>query len=452
MEQSEKKRRLLIIAVALGFILNPLNTTMISVAFSRLQDDFGLSFADISWLISTYYLASAIGQPVLGKLSDMFGRKRMFILGLLLVTASSMLAPLSPGFHWLLAFRFVQAIGTSAVFPSGMSIIRSVVTENQARALGILSVFSSTSAAFGPSIGGFLIYYGDWPAIFLINFPVILVSLILAVKVMPADTQQPVNMKIDSWGIVQFSLLVLVWLLFLLSVSSGGQWWLLGAGMALGYLFYRFELRQPQPFIDVHFLKSNPHVTLIYIQNILVNIVFYSITFGIPMYLQTARHFDTQETGLSMLFLSGFAVLITPLAARWLDAKGSRYPLFVGTLTVILGMLLLMTVQDGSGLTWFFVALSFLGMSTGLNNLGLQTALYSFVSMEETGIASGLLMTSRYIGTIFSSSLLGNVFGTEIASKELHSMALICAVIGGLMLILTVRLHRVKREAPSFFR
>ncbi len=139
---------------------------MISVAFSRLQDDFGLSFADISWLISTYYLASAIGQPVLGKLSDMFGRKRMFILGLLLVTASSMLAPLSPGFHWLLAFRFVQAIGTSAVFPSGMSIIRSVVTENQARALGILSVFSSTSAAFGPSIGGFLIHYGDWPAIF----------------------------------------------------------------------------------------------------------------------------------------------------------------------------------------------------------------------------------------------------------------------------------------------
>lgn len=452
MEQSEKKRKLLIVAVALGFILNPLNTTMISVAFARLQEDFGLSFTEISWLISTYYLASAIGQPVLGKLSDMFGRKRMFIMGLLLVTVSSMLAPLSPSFHWLLAFRIVQAIGTSAVFPSGMSIVRNAVTHNQARALGILSVFSSTSAAFGPSIGGFLIHYGDWQAIFIINFPVILVSFILAIKVMPADTKQTLKMKIDHWGIVLFSLLVLVWLLFLLSLSKGGEWWLLGAGIVLGYFFYRFELRQLQPFIDVHFLKNNKHVTLIYIQNILVNIVFYSITFGIPLYLQTARHFDTQQTGLSMLFLSGFAVLITPVAARWLDIKGSRYPLLFGTLAVITGTLLLMTVQDGPGLVWFFVALSFLGMSTGINNLGLQTALYSFVSTEETGVASGLLMTSRYMGTILSSSLLGNVFGTEIASNELHLMALICAVIGGLMLIITIRLHQMKKEEPTGLR
>lgn len=449
MEKSEKKRKLLIIAVALGFILNPLNTTMISVAFSRLQEDFGLSFMDISWLISTYYLASAIGTPVLGKLSDMFGSKRMFIMGLLLVTASSMLAPLSPSFHWLLAFRVVQAIGTSALFPSGMSIVRSVVTENQARALGVLSVFSSTSAAFGPTIGGFLIHYGDWQAIFLINFPVILFSFILAIKVMPKDTEQTLKMKIDLWGIMLFSLLVFVWLLFLLSLSSGGEWWLLGAGMALGYLFYRFEIRQRQPFIDVQFLKNNIHVTLIYIQNVLVNIVFYSITFGIPLYLQTALHFDTQKTGLSMLFLSGFAVLITPIAARWLDAKGSQYPLLFGALTVIMGMLLFMSVQDGSGLTWFFIALSFLGMSMGINNLGLQTALYSFVSKEETGIASGLLMTSRYIGTILSSSLLGNVFGTGIASNELHSMALICALLGGTMLILTIRLHQMKLKNPA---
>ncbi|MBP1156892.1 MULTISPECIES: MFS transporter [unclassified Paenibacillus] len=449
MEQSEKKRRLLIIAVALGFILNPLNTTMISVAFSRLQEDFGLSFMDISWLISTYYLASAISQPVLGKLSDLFGRKRLFLLGLLLVTGSSILAPLSPGFHWLLGFRVIQAIGTSALFPSGMSIVRSVVTENQARALGILSVFSSTSAAFGPSIGGLLIHYGDWQAIFLINFPVILVSFFLAIKVMPADSKQKMTMKIDLWGIVLFSLLVFVWLFFLLSLSNGGNWWLLGVGLALGFCFYRFEIRQAQPFIDIHFLKNNMHVTLIYVQFVLVNIVFYSITFGIPMYLQNARHFDTQQAGLSMLFLSGFAVLITPIVARWLDNRGSEYPLLLGTLTVIAGMLLFMTVQDNSGLIWFFVALSFLGISTGINNLGLQTALYSFVSTEETGAASGLLMTSRYIGTILSSSLLGNVFGTEIATNELHSMALVCALIGGLMLILTIRLHRMNMQNPS---
>lgn len=442
MESNAKKRTLLIIAVAMGFILNPLNTTMISVAFSRLQEEFQLSFMDISWLISTYYLASAIGQPVMGKLSDLFGKKRMFLTGLLLVTASSMAAPLSPGFHALLVFRIIQAIGTSALFPSGMSIVRSSITENQARALGILSVFSSTSAAFGPSIGGFLIHYGDWQAIFFINFPVIIVSFILALKVMPADVKQTMKVKVDIWGMALFSLLICAWLLFLLSVSEGVNWWLLVAGILLGVVFHWFESRRDQPFIDVRFLKKNMNVTMIYIQFVLVNIVFYSIMFGLPMYLQTVQGFGTQKTGLTMLFLSGFAVLVTPFIASWIDRGGSRYPLMMGAVTSIAGTLLFIMVQDHSGLFWFYFAMSVYGMSSGINNLGLQTALYSTVSAEETGVASGLLMTSRFLGTILSSSLLGNVFGKEISTGHLHAMALVCALIGGVMLLLTFRLHR----------
>ena len=137
--RTRRKELLLITAVALGTLLNPLNTSMISVALTRLQEEFHLTFADVSWLISTYYLASAIGQPVMGKWSDLFGRKRIFMLGLILVTLSSCLAPFSPGFGWLIGFRVIQAIGSSALFPSGMGMIRSQITSNQARALGILS-------------------------------------------------------------------------------------------------------------------------------------------------------------------------------------------------------------------------------------------------------------------------------------------------------------------------
>ena len=108
----------------------------------------------------SYYVASAVAQPIMGKISDIFGRKRIFLFGLGLVTVSSLLAPLAPSIGCLIGFRVIQAIGTSSLYPAGMGIIRSSITDNQARALSVMSIFSSTSAALGPSIGGFTIHMG----------------------------------------------------------------------------------------------------------------------------------------------------------------------------------------------------------------------------------------------------------------------------------------------------
>ncbi|UUZ91008.1 MFS transporter [Paenibacillus sp. P25] len=448
--RSRRKELLLITAVALGTPLNPLNTSMISVALPRLQEEFHLTFADVSWLISTYYLASAIGQPVMGKWSDLFGRKRIFMLGLLLVTLSSCLAPLSPGFGWLIGFRVIQAFGDSALFPSGMGMIRDQITSNQARALGILSVFSSTSAAFGPSLGGFLVHYGDWPLIFLFNFPFIAASFILAWKLFPRDPKRNADAPGMDWsGVIFFSVTIFMWSLFFLSFEDGFSVWKLVVSAVLSVLFYRFELRKSQPFIDVAFLRRNLNVTLIYVQFILVNIVFYSIMFGIPSYLQRVQQMDTQQTGIVMLSIAGFGVFITPLAGRWIDRSGSKPPLLLGTAAVILGTLLMLAIRDqSSGLTIFLI-LSVLGISNGFNNLGMQTALYDFVTKEETGIASGLFMTSRFMGTILSSSLLAALFGKHITTAHLHSMAWICAAIGVLMLLLTLRMPRAGQVAAG---
>src|SRR5699024_9884259 len=117
-----------------------------------------------SWLISIFYLASAAGQPVMGKLSDMFGAKRLFIAGLVLVAIACLFAPFSVNYGMLLGCRALQAIGSSTLFPSGMSIVRAPITKKQAQAIAIVSVFSSTSAAFGPTIGGFLIAEWHWPS------------------------------------------------------------------------------------------------------------------------------------------------------------------------------------------------------------------------------------------------------------------------------------------------
>ncbi|WP_020617079.1 MFS transporter [Paenibacillus daejeonensis] len=435
---------MLVVAVAFGTLLNPLNTTMIAVAFSRLQEDFQVTYESISWLIASFYLASAISQPIFGKLADRYGPKRIFMIGLVLVAGASALSPLSPTFGWLIGFRVVQSLGSAALFPAGMSIIRSSVTDNQARVLGVLSIFSSTSAGLGPSLGGVLIHYGDWPLIFLINFPFILLSVILGWRVMPRDRQQDRGQRqpLDIPGMVWFGLLITVGIVFLLTLQRGPYYFLLAAAVLLIIGFYRYEGGRAHPFIDMRFLKSNPEVCVVYVQFILVNSVFYSVMFSLPSYLQEVRQFDSQTVGIVMLSVAGLGIVIAPLAGLWIDRAGSRLPLLVGTFSLIGGSALMLSLSGDTSALWIFFVLSMVGFSNGFQNIGLQTALYSLVSKRETGLASGLFMTSRFLGTLLSSALLGLVFSAGMTTERLHQMAWACTVISLCLLLLTLRMPR----------
>lgn len=442
-ETIKRKPWILVLAVGLGTLLNPLNSSMIAVALTRLQHEFHLTFADASWLISAFYLASAAAQPVMGKLGDMFGPKRLFITGLIIVALSSSLAPLSPSYWWLVAFRALQAIGSSTLFPSGMSIVRSSITKGQAQALSTLAVFSSVSAAFGPSIGGFLIESWDWQAVFLVNIPFIIVGLLLAIFVLPNKGKGRLEIKrIDFGGIVLFSIAIISLILFLLSLDGQIRWWALPVFIAAIIGFYFYEIDRTEPFIDLKGLKGDKNVSLIYLHYIVINTVFYCLFFGMPTFLQQVRHYSERETGLIMLSLAGFGVVIAPLAGRWIDRSGSKPSLLVGAFTVLSGTALLLTIHEGTPIGWILIVMSVLGISNGFNNISMQTALYEFVKPEETGSASGLFQTSRYLGSIFSSSILGLLFNSHMDVEHLHLVAIVCFICSFLILGLTVRMPR----------
>ncbi|WEG12304.1 MFS transporter [Pullulanibacillus sp. KACC 23026] len=450
MTETLKRPNLLIVTVALGILLNPLNSSMIAVAITRFQSDFHLTFSNVSWLISTYYLASAVAQPVMGKLSDMFGAKRLFLIGLILIAISSILAPFSPGFIWLVSFRIIQAVGSSTLFPSGMSMIRKTITERQARALALLAVFSSTSAAFGPSIGGLLIHYWDWPALFFVNFPFIIASFFLGIALLPKDAEIRMEWKrIDVIGIILFVFSVVFLLIFLLSLGNAIKWIPLVIGLIGAILFIWFEKRKKEPFIDPVMLMRNKNASLVYVQFILINIIFYSIFFGMPSFLQQVRGYSDQQTGFIMLAIAGFGVVITPMAGRWIDRKGSKPAVLTGAISVIVGALLLLTVEGTTPLWWVIIVLSALGVSNGFNNIGMQTTLYEFVPKKETGAASGLFMTSRYMGTILSSTLLGIVFDKTINAAHFHEMTIVCVVVAVFILVLSIRMPNPRKQRQT---
>ncbi len=443
-------------AVMAGTLLNPLNSSMIAVAVLSLSGAFRVSTVTATWLISGFYLAGAIGMPLMGRLADQFGPRRIFSLGLLLVGLTSALAPLAPAFGWLLALRIVQAFGTVAAYPAGLAIIRARDHRGRtpAAALGAISVASSVSAALGPVLGGGLVALAGWPAIFLVNVPVIVVGLVLARRWLPADPASRPALggaarpwwaalrALDLPGVALFSALLAGALGFLLSLSTRPLWPLLPLAVLAALLLLRRERRVPSPFLDVRLLAANRPLVGVYAQFAAVNLVFYAVFFGLPLWLEEARRFAPGTAGLLLLPVAGVGVLATPLAARLIDRSGPRLSLIVGAVLLLAGSLLLL-LFDAATPVWALLAVgAILGVPNGFNNLGLQAALYEAAPAAQMGAAGGLFQTFRYMGAILSTALIGLVLGPRATSESLHALAVVSAVVSALLVVTSILTQR----------
>jgi MFS family permease len=427
-EPDRSARRALLAAIACGTLLNPLNSSMIAVALTRLQADLDLTFRNASWLIAAYYLASAIGQPVMGRLADAFGHRRLFAVGLVIVAAASVAGALAQSLAALIAARCVQGVGSSALFPAGMGMLRHAITDRRAQAIGVVSIFSSTAAALGPTLGGVLVALQGWQAILLVNLPFVAVALALTAR-LPADPPRGAGERmtlgaLDPGGVVLFALGVGFALAFLQSLQASVLWWALPVALAAAAAFAVRERRAARPFIDVRALAANRALTGVYGRFALVNVVFYSVFFGVPAFLEQARGMSPEGAGAAMLALAGLSVLVTPVAARVSDARGPRPVLLAGCALMVAGVAGLLLVGRDTPLVLLLVVLGVLGCCTDLNSVSLQVALQRAARPEEVASASGLFMTARYTGTMLSSALLAVAFARTVGPGELHALAL----------------------------
>ena len=447
MKRIKNKRFWFLSAAASGAMLNPLNSSMISLALHRIQKDFHLSFSTVSWLISSFYLASVIAQPVMGKIGDQLGKKKIFLAGLLLVAVSALGAPWAPTFFILLLMRLFQSIGSSSIYPAAISLVRDHIREKQASALAVISTSTSATAALGPTVGGLLIAWGDWPAIFTINFPILLVSFILGWLFFPRDTKKmdqsfaEMMRKFDIPGILLFALGMTCLLWFLLSLSTKVHPLSGVAGVVFLAAFIWRELRTEEAFIDIRMFKTNGALAFVLIQFILLNIYNYSLFFGLPSYLQDTLHFDVRMSGLLMLFLSGFSMLISPVAGKWIDRSGFKKPLIAGTTLMLVGAFLLAAIFASASVPIMACILIIVGISYGLNNVSLQAAMLEATPPGMIGTTSGLFQASRYMGSILSSVALGLVFGKEITAVHFQILIFILIVVSAASCFLNVKLR-----------
>lgn len=456
MRPARRPGRRLVGAVLAGTLLNPLNSSMIAVALILIQSDFGVSVATASWLLSGFALAAGVAQPVMGRFADLFGPRRIFCTGLLVVGVASVLAPLAPAFGWLIACRMLQALGTSAAYPAGLAILRASDLQGQAPAgpLGAISITSSVSVALGPVLGGFLATRAGWPAIFLVNIPLAAVGLVLAWRWLPADARpglatlgaspsrllvvRAVLRMADMPGIVLFSGMLASLLAFLLSLSGSPLWPLLPVAPIAAALLVRRERGVAEPFLNVRMLATNRPLGGVYAQFAGVNLVFYAVFFSLPLWLEQVRGFESGLAGLLLLPIAGVGVLATPIAARLISRSGPGPALIIGACLLTVGSLLLLLCNATTPVSVLLAVGGVLGLPNGFNNLGLQAALYAHAPAHHIGAASGQFQTCRYVGAILSTSLLGLAFGTTVTSTGLHRIAYVLAGISALLLVASI--------------
>ncbi|MFJ5964330.1 MFS transporter [Bacillus sp. NPDC093026] len=429
MNVSRDNRKIFLTAIAFGTMLNPLNSSMISLALHQIQHEFGLSFTTVSWLISTFYLASAVTQPVSGRIGDdVMSRRTLFLSGLALVAISAVSAPFAPTFAVLIVIRLLQAIGSSAIYPSGVGLIRDHIKVRQASAMAVLSIFASAMTALGPTLGGFLITIGGWPAIFLVNLPFIIISFALGMYLFPKEQKKrglrigDVVRKLDLTGMLLFTSCIVLLLSFLLSLVDGieyaqGVLCLLSAGA-----FIWWECQVDHPFIQIRMFREEKRLSLVYVQFIILNIFFYCLFFGLPSYFQDELGWRVEMTGLFMLCMSGVSIIVSPLTGKWVDRSDERQPILASTVLMLAGAF---------AMTFFFilaplwgkgVILALFGFSYGIGNVALQAAMLKASPQQMVGTSSGLFQTCRYLGSILSSAILGMLFGHEIARAHFERL------------------------------
>ena len=447
--------RRVVFAIVLGTLLNPLNSSMIAVALVTLHHDFRVDLGTSTWLISGFYLAGAVGQPLMGRLADLLGARRVFLTGLAVAFAVAIAAPFSPSFGWLVAARVVQAFATSTAYPSGLGMIRAAAGGGRipAQALASMSVAASVSAALGPTIGGFALSVGGWQAIFLVNVPITALGIVLGWRWLPApppsENAGAGLAALDLPGVLLFAGTLTSLLAGLLSLGSTQGWVLLGAVPILATLLAVRELRCSSPFFDLRLLAANPVLIGVFLQFAATTFVFYTFFFGLPIWLEEIRGFDARTAGLLILPVTGLGVLVTPLGAALVSRRGTRSSLIIGSVFMLIGSSLLLTFGPATPVLVLVAVGVVLGVPNGFNNMGLQAALYEAAPPERTSWAGGQFQTFRYVGAILSSTLLGTVFKQRASTGGLHSIAVLLIVTSVALVVASLAMGRARASGHT---
>jgi len=415
----DRLRWMVLLTVIVGTFLGRLDQTIVNLAIPKVIDDFGITVSAAAWIVTAYIIANAIFVPIWGKLGDTVGRKKVYILGFGIFIVGSILAGLSWNLGSMIVFRVIQAIASSADYPTAMAIIAITFRDPKERsqALGIWSSSFASASVFGPLIGGPLIDLFGWRSVFLVNLPVGLLGLFMAIAYINESVSEQKTVNFDWWGATTLggALAFLVMIL-----DQGMSWgWTSGASLAcygaiiaFSTLFVWIERRHPEPIVDFSFFKSRTFNGAL-LNNFIVFLGMMGSVFAIPIFAQTFLGYDATQSGLLFIPMGLCIPISAILLGRTLLAKFSaRAVIFWSTIGAAASFYFLSFIDPRSGAWDIIWPLSLMALFMGAGMAQRTSLIASSVPHSEIGVASSILALVRNIGGAVGIAVFGTLIST----------------------------------------
>jgi MFS family permease len=430
-------------------VLNPINSSIIAVSLVPIGVAFGAPPSQTAWLVSALYLATAVGQPVVGRLIDLFGPRRMFLAATGLVGIAGVVGTLAPSLGVLVAARVLLGFGTCAGYPAAMHVIRSEAErtghESPAGVLALLAISTQTIAVIGPPLGGLLVDLGGWRTTLGLNIPLSAAALILGAWRLPRApaTRRAAGPLIDVAGMLLFAGMLLALLVFLMDIEAAHAY-LLAIAAAAGVAFALRELRTSDPFIDLRVFAGNVPLLLTYARALLAYVVSYSFLYGYTQWIEDGRGLSAATAGLVQLPVFATGIVVVAATGR---RGGLRGKLLAGAAGQLVACTLLLALQPTSPIALLVVVAMAFGIPQGLNGLALQNSVYHQAATERIGASAGLLRTFMYLGAIVAAAAQGAFYGRSADTHGLHELAALLIAVAALFLLVTVADRSLRRLA-----
>ena len=405
-EFGDRLERSTLVVTSLTAFMSPFMMSAVSVALPVIQREFAMSAVEMSWVATAYLLATAVALVPSGKIGDIYGRKKIFIIGTVVFTLASTLAAFSPSTTWLIAWRVVQGFGAAMYSTTGMAILTSVFPlQRRGQALGVYVAAVYIGLSAGPFFGGILVQHLGWPSIFLVILPMGLFCIGLTIFQIKDDWAEAKGERLDKIGSLLFACAILAIVYGITLLPTLKAFTYIGIGAVVMVAFVRLQLRIKLPVFDVSLFGTN-HVFAFSSLAALINYAATAaIAFLISLYLQYIKGLSPQIAGLVLVSQPVIQAVLSPLAGRLSDRIEPRIIATAGMVMTVIGLGVFSQLDAAFPLSVVVADLVLLGVGFSLFSSPNMSAIMGAVEKRYYGIASGALATMRLLGQMLSMAV-----------------------------------------------
>lgn len=420
---------------SLGVLVAQIDTSVVNLALKHIGADFHTGVAALQWIVDVYNLVYASLLLTAGTLADLYGRRRIFVAGIVLFSLGSLACGLAPNTETLLAGRVIAGIGAALEVPTSLAILTVAFPDAKIRswALGVWASCNGLAFIIGPTLGGVLVDVAGWRSVFLLIIPVGALALCLAITSI-SESRDPTGRRLDLPG---QSLAIVTLGTLALAAIEGPRWgwasWPSIASIAIAIASTFFFLRRQKgagAIVPLPMLKNRVFSACLIIAGCMT-FGIYAMLFLVPLYLQSGLGNNALAAGVALLPMSVAFVIVSQYSGKIANEFGPRVPMTTGMTLMGIGLLMLALVPIQHSLGLIESALLIIGCGLGLNTGPVNSVSVANVPKSRAGTASGLLNTARMVGATLGVAVLGALFAVFSQSESGIAAGLPPAFIGG---------------------